>query len=151
MARIDSPDRVIEWVKSNQTLATWLGVASIVTFLGALIAVPVLVTRIGADYFMPEAEAADGDRLKDRHPVLRWSGLILKNLLGGLLVLTGLVLSIPLVVGQGFLTIFIGLMIMDFPGKRKLELRLIRLRPLRRAIDWIRHRYGREPLRLPEP
>ena len=88
--------------------------------------------------------------LSEQRPVLRWIGLILKNVLGFLLVLIGIVLSLPFVFGQGLLTILIGLTMMDFPGKRSLELRLVRFRPIKSAIDWMRAKAGREPLQLPE-
>src|SRR5262245_40758335 len=41
-----------------------------------------------------------------------------KNVGGVLLILLGVVLSLPGVPGQGFLTILIGLMLTDIPGKR---------------------------------
>ena len=49
------------------------------------------------------------------------------------------------------LTLLIGLTLLDFPGKRKLELWLVRRPSIRSAIDWIRTRAGREPLILPDP
>jgi len=55
----------------------------------------------------------------------------------------------PLVPGQGILTILIGLSLLDFPGKRNLELKLIRLRTVRKAINWIRARAQQPPLELP--
>jgi hypothetical protein len=42
----------------------------------------------------------------------------LRNLLGLALVGLGALLSLPAVPGQGLLTIFAGLMLMDLPGKR---------------------------------
>ena len=51
--------------------------------------------------------------------------------------------------GQGILTLLVALMLLDFPGKRRLELWLVRRRGLVRGIDWIRERGGRDALRLP--
>ena len=48
------------------------------------------------------------------------------------------------------LTILIGLMLMNFPGKRRLELRIIRIPAVHRGIAWMRKRYGQPPLELPE-
>ncbi|NIP94665.1 MAG: hypothetical protein GWO24_14975, partial [Akkermansiaceae bacterium] len=93
----------------------------------------------------------DRDRSRSfatRHPVLRWTGLILKNLVGGFLVLLGLIFI--LTPGQGFLTILAGLVLMNFPGKRSLELRLIRVPMVRKATNWLRRKSGHEPLRVPE-
>jgi hypothetical protein len=76
--------------------------------------------------------------------------LVLKNLGGLALVVVGVALSIPGVPGQGLLTIFAGLLLLDLPGKRRLELSILRRRPVRAAVDRLRARFGREPLRLPE-
>lgn len=137
---------MIDWVREHPALAGWLVGASVVTLIGTMVLVPFLIARMRPDYFLPDR---DEDRLfAHRHPVVRWTGIILKNVFGSLLFLFGLVmLATP---GQGLITMFVGLLLMDFPGKRELERRLIRMPGIRRAIDWIRQRAGREPLRLPK-
>jgi hypothetical protein len=71
----------------------------------------------------------------------------LKNAVGSVLVIAGiLMLVLP---GQGILTLFVGLTLVDFPGKRRLELWLIRKRPVLHAVGWIRSKSGRPALRLP--
>lgn len=137
---------LLTWFKEHAVLTGWLAGASIVTLVASALLVPVLVARMRADYFLPER---DSERMfANRHPVIRWTGLILKNLFGALLFLSGLImLATP---GQGLITMFVGMILMDFPGKRRLELRIIRIGAVYRAIDWIRRRAGREPLRLPE-
>lgn len=114
--------------------------------IGAAIAAPIIVTRMSADYFMPDR--ARDDAFSKRHPALRWTGLVLKNLLGIILLISGFLMLIT--PGQGLLTIFIGILLTDFPGKRSLELRLVRIRALHKGIDWIRKKYGHPPLELPE-
>jgi hypothetical protein len=51
--------------------------------------------------------------------------------------------------GQGILTILIGISLLEFPGKRRLELAIVKRSSIRRAIDRIRQRSGTEPLNLP--
>jgi hypothetical protein len=136
----------LDWLKENQALAGWLVGLSVFMLIGSAVLVPFLVARMRSDYFMPERQ--EELTLASRHPVIRWTGLILKNLLGAILFLAGLAMFFT--PGQGILTLFMGLMLLDFPGKRRLELRLIRTRAIHRAIDWIRQRAGREPLQLPE-
>ncbi|MHC4161679.1 MAG: PGPGW domain-containing protein [Planctomycetota bacterium] len=83
-----------------------------------------------------------------RHPLLRgalWAG---RNLLGAVLVVAGIAMLI--LPGQGILTILIGLIVLEFPGKRDLELRLVRRPRVRRAIDWLRAKGKRPPLVLPD-
>jgi hypothetical protein len=72
-----------------------------------------------------------------------------KNVGGVILILVGIVLSLPGVPGQGFLTILIGLMLTDIPGKRRVELFVLRRATVYAAISKLRARYGREPLALP--
>ena len=51
--------------------------------------------------------------------------------------------------GQGVITILVGITLLNFPGKRRLELRIVRQRPVLLAINWIRARANRPPLVLP--
>ena len=84
----------------------------------------------------------------DRHPSIRWAGLIGKNALGIVLVLLGILMSIPGVPGQGILTILLGIMLVDFPGKHPLEYKLISCPRIRETIDRLRLRFGKPPLVL---
>lgn len=81
---------------------------------------------------------------------MRWTGRILKNLAGLVAVAVGLVLAMPGVPGPGLLTVLIGLMLLDFPGKRRLERRLIGHPAVRGAVDRTRRRFGKPPLVLEE-
>jgi len=138
---------LLAWIEQHQHLAWWSAGISIVAFFGTLIAIPVIVARMPANYFMERELPPDSWR--SRHKAVRVTLRVLKDALGVLLVLAGIVLAMPLVPGQGILTILIGLSLVDFPGKRNLELKLIRLRAVRRAINWIRARVHQPPLELP--
>jgi hypothetical protein len=104
-----------------------------------------VVVRLPADYFV-------GDHppklFVDRHPLVRWPLVILKNLFGLLLVAVGVIMSVPGVPGQGFLTILIGCLLLDFPGKRKVERFILRRRSVDLAITKLRARFGKPPLQL---
>lgn len=133
---------------ANEQWLRWVGLASLVMLIGSLITVPVIIVKMQPDYFLENRN--EKKSMKYRHPTMRFVGKFLKNLMGGLLILSGIIiLSIPLVPGQGFLTILIGLAIMDFPGKRKLELRILKLKPVRWAIQKIRKKAEQEPLLFP--
>jgi hypothetical protein len=45
----------------------------------------------------------------------------------------------------------VGISLVDSPGKRRLELMIVRQRSAKQAIDWIRTRAGQPPLLTPEP
>jgi Putative transmembrane protein (PGPGW) len=130
---------MIEWIKEHDTLLWWLTAASVVTFFASLIIVPILVARIPPDYFARESrpESPWGRH----HPAVRVILRIGKNTLGILLMLAGLaMLALP---GQGLLTLLIGFLLLDFPGKYRFEKWLISRRSILKAINWTRRRAGR--------
>ncbi|WP_233490267.1 PGPGW domain-containing protein [Thiocapsa marina] len=86
--------------------------------------------------------------LKSLHPVVYVSLRLFKNLVGWVLVLAGiLMLVLP---GQGILTIIMGLVLSDFPGKYALERRLASKQRVLDGINWIRRRSGHPPLVPPQ-
>jgi hypothetical protein len=116
-----------------------------VMFVVTTAVVGFIIVKLPEDYFHPSNERR---MLVDQHPVLRWTGIVLKNVLGVVLVVLGVVMALPGVPGPGLLTILLGVMLLDFPGKRALELRLVRRPEVRRGIDRVRKRYNRPPLLL---
>lgn len=126
-----------------QEMNSWLFAAIIlVPFFGTLILVPWLVVRIPADYFLD----------RKRQPLWRtgqfvpWQILllVLKNILGMAIVMMGIaMLVLP---GQGLLTILIGLLLVNFPGKFQCERWLVSRRPVLKSINWMRHKVGKEKL-----
>ena len=52
--------------------------------------------------------------------------------------------------GQGLLTMFLGLMLITYPGRRKLVLSIVRRPAVARAINWMRRRHGAEELKFPD-
>lgn len=124
----------------------WAGAFSLATFVGSLLLVPWLVTRLPADYFTRPYRPT---LTEYRHPVVRILLLTGKNLLGVALVLTGIaMLVLP---GQGILTILLGVLFLDFPKKRALETWLVSRRGVFRTINYLRRRVGRPALERPRP
>ena len=123
----------------------FLFLLSIVGFVGSVIAIPWILIRLPQDYF---CESHPRTWLKDRHPVLRLIALALKNFVGWILLLGGIaMLVLP---GQGLLTILIGVSLMDFPGKRAIERKLVSRPLVLQAINRIRQRFDRPPLLIDE-
>lgn len=116
----------------------------LLTFVVSLGAVAAVVVGLPANYFRDDYVSS----LAERHPIVRWAGLIVKNAVGALLVLVGLLLSLPGIPGQGLLTILIGVMLLSFPGKRRLGRRLVSRPSLLAAISALRSRFGKPPLLL---
>jgi len=118
----------------------------LVTLLVSLGVVLLVLLRLPEAYFTSPRRPFMGGA----HLVLRISLLILKNLAGVAVVAAGILMSLPGVPGQGFLTILIGLMLVDFPGKYRFERALIRRPAVHRVINRVRLRFGRPPLEVPE-
>ncbi len=74
--------------------------------------------------------------------------LIGKNALGYIFVVAGFIMLV--LPGQGIFTILIGIMLLNFPGKYRLEQWIVARRPVLRSINWLRRRAGRAPLVLDE-
>ncbi|NLF68765.1 MAG: hypothetical protein GX575_06875 [Candidatus Anammoximicrobium sp.] len=118
-----------------------------VTFAASLAIVGALLVRLPATYFLDRHERA---LWIDRHPLVRWSGIIVKNGLGVALIMVGGLLSLPGIPGQGLLTILLGVMLLDYPGKRRLERRLIGMPRVLERVNRLRARFGKPPLILAE-
>jgi hypothetical protein len=82
------------------------------------------------------------------HVVVRAVAAVARNLLGVLLLVVGLVMALPGVPGQGVLTMIIGLTLVDFPGKRRIERRLLKHPRLLGPINKLRARFHRAPLEI---
>lgn len=117
----------------------------LVTFSINLAIVSFVLVKIPANYFSKGRSRAF---LSGRPPVLRYLAVVGKNLLGVLLVALGIVLSLPGVPGQGILTILLGIMLLDFPGRRSLEHKLVSRPRVLNTINKLRHRFGKPKLVL---
>jgi hypothetical protein len=102
-----------------------------------------VVVWLPADHFSRLPDPTAGWR---RHRVLRWTALLLKNLLGLVLLPLGIFMALPLVPGPGLVFILVGLSLLDFPGKRSLERRLLRLPAVHHFLNRVRHHFKRPPL-----
>ncbi|MBN1558650.1 hypothetical protein JW998_00255 [candidate division KSB1 bacterium] len=137
---------LLNWVRNNNILLLILGVTSVLTFTGTLILMPILIIRLPANYF-----AHQGRRRKPwltLHPALRVFLLLGKNILGSILLFAGVIMLV--LPGQGLLTMFIGLMLIDFPGKFRFERWFVTREPVHQSINWLRYRAGRPALKLPQ-
>jgi hypothetical protein len=111
----------------------------------SFVSIAVVIVKIPANYFSSHYKQ---DFLPNSSWAVRWGAVILKNILGVMLVILGLLLSLPGVPGQGLLTILLGLIMIDIPGKRPLEARIIKRPVILAAANKFRARYEKEPLLL---
>ena len=112
------------------------------TFVVSYVVVSIVLVKMPANYFHSDYEH---HFMPNSNPVLRSIVIGLKNILGVLLIVTGILLSLPGVPGQGLLTIFIGVMLTDIPGKRPLEAKMIGRPAVLSAVNKLRARYEKPP------
>ena len=129
---------------------TWRSVLiGVLIFLGTfainLAIVSFILVKIPADHFSKSHKAKFWS---GPNPALHAAKFIGKNILGILLVALGIVLSIPGVPGQGLLTILLGIMLLDFPGRDRLEQKLLSKPGIVNTINRLRERFGKPPLEL---
>ena len=117
----------------------------VVTFVVNLAIVSFILIKLPADYF---SNSYQTKFLSGRHPALHAAGIIGKNILGVLLVVVGILLSIPGVPGQGLLTILLGIMLLNFPGRRRLEQKLLSRPGVLKTINRLRLKFDKPALEL---
>jgi len=115
------------------------------SFLVNLGIVSLILVKLPKDYFSKSRKTKfwSGPR-----PALHAVKVIGKNIAGVLLVALGVVLSLPGVPGQGLLTVLLGIMLLDFPGRDRLEQKLLSKPSITNTINRLRKRFGKPPLEL---
>ena len=107
-------------------LFVFLAVMSLLMLIASIVVVPWLVVRMPDDFLVREPPMRT--EWGHHHPAIRLLLKGLKNALAYVLIGAGiLMLVLP---GQGVLTIVVGLMLADFPGKHRLERWLLTRRPV---------------------
>lgn len=140
-----APEWLLPWLEKLLLphVLVALGVFSCVMFVASAVGVPFFLARLPADYFSRREQQKLGLRPR-KLPLWRWLLHGLKNLLGTALIVLGIaMLALP---GQGLLTIIVGIIITDFPGKHRLERAIISRPAVFRTINALRRRAGQPPL-----
>lgn len=140
----------MDWLTAFWADLTWskigLGVGLFIfSFSLSLAMIALVMVKIPENYFSSHYQR---DFLPGSPFLVRWGAVILKNVLGIILILIGIVLSLPGVPGQGLLTILLGLIMLDIPGKRPLEAKIIQRPAVLAAINNLRAKYKKPPLVL---
>lgn len=135
---------MLDWMSDHKGLLWITGAASVALFVASLLIIPPMIVRIRPDYFAHEVRPPSP--WADRGRAIRFLIRLGKNLLGGTLMLSGLaMLVLP---GQGLLTLIVGFLLIDFPGKYRLEKWMIARRYILGPINWFRTRRHRPPLQI---
>ena len=135
------PEVVVDiWTRYQREI--WmLSIASALMLVISAVLIPFLIVRLPIDFYVEDNHRR---RLFQDKPGLRIIFLVVKNTLGAVLLIAGIMMLV--LPGQGILTILAALALLNFPGKRSLEMRILHQPLVLKSINWLRLRAGREPL-----
>jgi hypothetical protein len=115
-----------------------IGIIALVTTAAGM----AVIVKLPAEHFLRKPPPNSWWR---RHRIVRWTLLVLKNLLGLVVLPLGIFMSLPLVPGPGLVFVVLGLSLLDFPGKRVLERKLVRRPSVMRFLNDLRASFGKAP------
>lgn len=133
---------LFEIIVPYKDLIIWLGLISMVIFFFSLLSIKWLVGMIPEDYFIRNGAS----KTKSNNPVLWYFVLIFKNLFGYALIFGGIMMLI--LPGQGLFTIIIGLLLSNYPGKYKIEKKVIGIPSVLKSINWLRKKTNKPPIKI---
>ena len=140
---MNSINTLILWFSDHPGVLISLGASSILIFIISILGISWFVAQIPEDYFLLSKRKPS--KWQERKPILRLVLLFGKNIFGFFLIIGGLLMLV--LPGQGLLTIVTGLLLINYPGKYKLEQKLVTIPSVFRALNWIRVKANKPPLK----
>ena len=137
----------IQWFANHPEVLIGMGISSIFIFLISILGISWFVAQIPEDYFLRSTRQPS--KWREQNPILRFVVMFGKNLIGLSLIIGGLLMLV--LPGQGLLTIVTGLLLVNYPGKYKLEQKLSSMPSIFRALNWIRLKAKKPPLKRKAP
>ena len=133
-------EQINDLIDNYMSIIFWLGLLSFLIFIFSLVTIKWLVALIPSDYFVSKKDT----KFKSEYPFIWLISMIIKNIIGYVLIIGGiLMLLLP---GQGLFTIFIGLMMSNYPGKYYIEKKFIAIPSILKTINWLRKQSNKEPI-----
>ena len=139
---MDLINALIVWFSDHPGILITLGVSSVFIFILSIAGISWFVAQIPDDYFL--STKRQRTKWGQEKPILRLLFLLVKNIVGIFLIFAGLLMII--LPGQGFLTIVTGLLLINYPGKFKLEQKIVAVPSIFKALNWIRKKANKNPL-----
>ena len=140
---MNSINSLILWFSDHPGVLIGLGASSILIFLISILGISGFVAQIPEDYFLSSKRKPS--KWQEQKPILSLAVLFGKNIIGVSLIIGGLLMLV--LPGQGLLTILTGLLLINYPGKYKLEQKLVAIPSVFRALNWIRVKANKPPLK----
>ena len=123
----------------------WLVGISVGTIVFLFVMVAIVLSFLPRDYFVNDTSP----RVRALSSPLHIISFLIRNVLGIVLVVVGLILVLPifpLIPGSGFLVSAVGLIISDIPGRKSLLRMVVRPTRVRNCINWVRRKFGRDEM-----
>ena len=133
-------DSIAQMTADYQQYFFLMGVVSLVVFVFSLLLTPFLLGKIPTDYFVHTNQ----HKVEIKHPG-HLAVVIIRTLIGFVLLVAGVMMLVT--PGQGVISILLGLFLMEFPGKRNLELKIINHEPTFKALNWLRGKADKAPFK----
>lgn len=131
-----------DFITEYKIYIVWLVSISLGIFVFSLMTIKWLVALIPEDYFVMKS----GSKFRSKRPYLWLITAVVKNLVGYTLILGGIImLFVP---GQGLFTIFIGLILSNYPGKYYVERRIVAMPKILNTVNWLRKKTDKPPLKI---
>ncbi len=132
------------YIYDHENLFLWLTLVSSIGFIISILLITWIVTKIPSNYFSyPKRQKYLWDT---QPPIIRFILILLKNIIGIFFIIGGLIMLV--LPGQGILTILVGVLIMDFPYKYKIERWVIKHPFVLKSINQIRAKAKQRPLEI---
>ena len=122
------------WLIDYSSILMSLGGLSILILLFSIVGMGWFIAQIPENYFIHDKRQAR--HWNEYSSQARIAIMISKNIFGGIMLIGGLFLLI--LPGQGLLTMIIGLLLIDYPGKFRLEQKIISIPSVFRGLNWFR-------------
>ncbi|QKQ24220.1 hypothetical protein HUE58_03540 [Candidatus Ruthia endofausta] len=133
-------DDIVAILSQFEDALMMIGIVSGVVFIISLLLMPYLLGLIPSNYFLKNSE--NKSKINKLFDLIK---LILKTLIGFILLIAGIIMLVT--PGQGLVSILLGLFLMEFPGKRQLELKLINHNPTFKTLNWLRSKASKPPFK----
>jgi len=134
------PELLATWLSQNTSILAALAAFSFLLLTTSLLATPWVLARLPANYFSkpPSVKPRSARRLCKS---------VIKTILGGLMILTGLAMMIT--PGPGLVCLVLGMALCEFPGKHRLLKSVIRRPSVFSTLNWLRRKARKPPFVLP--
>ena len=132
------------WIQMHEFFFWWVGILSLMMFVGTLGALALIVVKLPQDHFVVRRKRP---LIPIQHRAGRVGYRLFKNGVGIFFILAGLIMLV--LPGQGLVALLVGMSLTDFPGRDRLVGAIMRQKRVLGSANWLRAKFDRPPLKSP--